>query len=168
MSDFTTVFSICKLCLNVPSNSCNVTKRGPTYFLMPVCDVESCRISNSIVFLRNNDNLHHQLLLIDYKDKPFPIEITGEMEFGVTSGPHPLIYKYGHILSGDCEYCFSEHVRADQHVSPQTVADLAGGGVRGQRQLLVENLKQQLETDAVLQHAHHQKRFFVQRLHVHR
>lgn len=58
------------------------------------------------------------MLVYQIKILPFSIENTTQMEFSVTSSPHPLVHEDRHIFTSDCEDCLRKYVRADQHMRP--------------------------------------------------
>jgi hypothetical protein len=46
------------------------------------------------------------------------------MEFGMAPSAHPLINEYSHVLASYGENGLSKYICADQHMTPQTTANL--------------------------------------------
>jgi hypothetical protein len=55
---------------------------------------------------------------------PLPVEHKAEMKLGMAACAHPLINKYSHILAGYSKNGLSKDICADQHMTPQTTANL--------------------------------------------
>lgn len=72
---------------------------------------------------------------------PFPVENEAQTEFGVTTGPHPLVNENCHVFAGDSENCLCKDVCTDEHVSPESRVNFVLGRVRRKRKLLVEHLQ---------------------------
>jgi hypothetical protein len=72
--------------------------------------------------------LHHvgslYILTYDAHKIPFPVEYKAEMKLGMSPCMHPLINENSHVLASDSKNGLSKYICADQHMTPQTTANL--------------------------------------------
>lgn len=63
------------------------------------------------------------------------------MKLGMSPCVHPLINEHSHVLASDSKNGLSKYICADQHMTPQTTANLLLCCIWCQRKLLIEYLE---------------------------
>ena len=73
----------------------------------------------------NAANVRHAFVQVDLLWYiPFPVEYKAEMKLGMSPCVHPLINEYSHVLASNSKNGLSKYICADQHMTPQTTANL--------------------------------------------